>query len=436
MNFRRQFITHVDTLAKWGVLCLIIILSSNAPAAHGAPPPAPAAPAVHDETYEEYLAFFREVYDVMRENYYKDIDEAEYQRFLKTFDKKIYAQLKGQGKSSDFVRWRSAAFLVEFLREKDDIFSAFYPPKPAKEYEATALGKRVDLGLEGELLPVGYRLTFVEPRSNAYQAGLRENDLLVRIDDALVEDLAEKEIRERLRPLEDTTVRLEYLDGQTRQPGAVEVISEEYFKQAVFDVPIPLPHIYCLKIERFNRKTFEDVYRFLTFYRQQGAIEGLIIDLRGNPGGPPLAAREISSFFLPAGDQFAYFQKKNQPKAELDVPELPDELKYDGPLAILIDEGSGSASELFSGVLQRRHRAVLMGQNSAGQVFLKSMFPMPDESMLLLVTARGHHPDGKVFSFEGLTPDRRFGQVEQEEILKYAATYIIYMNQKKDDAAL
>jgi C-terminal processing protease CtpA/Prc len=60
---------------------------------------------------------------------------------------------------------------------------------------------------------------------------------------------------------------------------------------------------------------------------------------------------------------------------------------------------------LFSGVLQDRERALLMGENSAGQVFLKSMFHFDDESMVLLVTARGHYPDGKVFSFDGLNPD-------------------------------
>lgn len=161
----------------------------------------------------------------------------------------------------------------------------------------------------------------------------------------------------------------------------------------------------------------------------------MIIDLRGNPGGSPLAAREISSFFLPAGEEFAYFQRNNKPKAELDVPELPQEHHYDGPLAILIDEGSGSASELFSGVMQQRRRAVLLGENSAGQVFLKSMFPLEDESMLLLVTARGHYPDGQVFSFQGLTPDRHVASMNQDDILKYAATYILYVNQK-DNASL
>lgn len=383
-------------------------------------------------TYQSYIDFFEKVYAVMDENYYKEIDRKEFERFIQSFDTKIYNELKETGKSIDFVRWRSAAFLVDFLKQKEDIFSAFYPPEPAKEYEETVLGKKVDLGIEGEKIAQGFRVTFVEPRSHAYEQGLKENDLVVSLSGKKTVDLTLEQINELLIPFEGEKVQLEYLDGRTQQLHSLEVISREYFKQTVFNVPIPVDDIYCLKVKRFNRMTANDMFRFLAYYRQQGLIKGMIIDLRGNPGGPPLAAREISSFFLPGGEEFAYFQKKNQPKATLDVPSLPAELHYDGPLAILIDEGSGSASELFSGILQRRKRAVLIGQNSAGQVFLKSMFHLDDESMLLLVTARGHHPDGHVFSFDGLKPDRFINEQEEQDILKYAVSYLVYMNQNPE----
>lgn len=385
-----------------------------------------------DQTYQSYIDFFENVYTVMNENYYKEIDRKEFDRFIQSFNTKIYKELQETGKSIDFVRWRSAAYLVDFLKQKDDIFSAFYPPEPAKVYEETVLGKKVDLGIEGEKIDAGFRVTFVEPRSHAYEQKLKTNDLVLSIDDQPVSGLTLEQINELLMPFEDSKVRLGYLDGLTRQSHTVELISREYFKQTVFDVPLPIKEIYCLKIKRFNRMTADDMFRFLKFYRHQGQVKGLIIDLRGNPGGPPLAAREISSFFLPGGDEFAYFQKKNQPKASLDVPRIPEEFHYDGPMVILIDEGSGSASELFSGILQKRKRAVLMGQNSAGQVFLKSMFHLEDQSMLLLVTSRGHHPDGHVFSFDGLTPDKFISEQEVPEILRHAAAYLVYMNQKPE----
>jgi C-terminal processing protease CtpA/Prc len=108
------------------------------------------------------------------------------------------------------------------------------------------------------------------------------------------------------------------------------------------------------------------------------------------------------------------------------------ELKYDGPIVILINKGSGSATELFSGVMQKQRRAVLMGQNSAGQVMLKSMFHFDDESMVLLITARGHYPDGSVFSFGGLNPDRFVQNDEEDKIINYATEYLMYVNIKGD----
>lgn len=382
-------------------------------------------------SYQEYMDYFEEVYAKMQENYYKDVNRSDFDRFIKQFDTKIYNKLKDAGKSDDFIRWRSAAFLVEYLRTEEDIFSALYPPEPAKEYEETALGKRVDLGIKGELVNLGYQATQIEPRSNAYIQGLREGDILTKLDDKVLLALNEKEINELLMPLIGTTVGIRYIQASTMAEKNIEVMSDEYFRQTVFMKPVKIPYIYCLEIRKFNRKTSDDLLRYMTFFKQQGPIMGLILDLRGNPGGPPLAAREISSFFLPGGEDFSYFMKKGSPKMLLDVPTIPEEFKYDGPMVILIDKDSGSSSELFSGIMQKKGRAVLMGKNSAGQVMLKSMFHFSDESMILLVTGRGHHPDGTYFSFDGLTPDKIIEDDEDIDIVDYAATYFVYMSMKK-----
>lgn len=381
-------------------------------------------PAPSGEAYETYLDFFEEVYDTMNDNYYQKVDRKAFKRFVQSFRKKIYPQLQETGKSNDYIRWRSAAYLIENLREEDDIFSQFYPPKPAKAYEQEALGKKVDLGIEGHMEDDGYVVDHVEPRSDAYEEGLREGAVITHIDTADIRDKENAEVVELLTPLVDAEVRLTYLQPETRKEASILVVSREYFKQTVFLEPVGLPGIYCLTIERFNRKTAEDMLKFLS-YMDQYDPKGLVIDLRGNPGGPPLAAREISAFFLTPGDDFAYFEKKNKPMATLDVPTIPERFRYDLPIVILIDEKSGSASELFSGVLQDRERALLMGENSAGQVFLKSMFHFEDDSMVLLVTARGHYPDGKVFSFEGLDPDIRVEREEEEDLRVLAGKVLL-----------
>jgi carboxyl-terminal processing protease len=387
----------------------------------------PKGAPMPEDPHAQYLDFFEEVYRTMEENYYQPVSRARFEEFLKIFDEKIYAQLQETGKSIDYIRWRSAALLVERLRSEEDIFSALYPPKPAKEYEETALGKRSDLGLTGSRSTDGYVLSFIEPRSDAYEKGLHAGDIVKSFDGKQVADLTDAQITEILTPLIDTTVKVSFLDVKKSVVRDADLLSKEYFKQTVFPLPITVPGMYGLKVERFNRATSEDMLRFLEFFRSQSPIKGLILDLRNNPGGPPLSAREISSFFLPAATEFAYFQKKGQEKAVLDVPTIPSRYWYDGPIVIFIDKNSGSAAELFSGILQKRKRAVLMGVNSAGQVMLKSMFNFDDESMLLLITSRGHHPDGSVFSFGGLVPDKRVEGEDDDVLIRSAVAYFVYV---------
>jgi C-terminal processing protease CtpA/Prc len=291
------------------------------------------------DDYQEYMIYFQKVFKTMRENYYETVRQEDFDRFVNAFNTKIYAQLKNEKKSSDYVRWRSAAFLVDFLKTQEDIFSALYPPKPAQEYAKEALGERVDLGIDGQKKDGGFFVTHVEPRSDAYTQGLREEDIIIKIGSADVTGLDQKAIEEKLNPLKGTKVAILYLSREDRNKKFIDAVSKEYYKQTVFLRDVSIPGVFCLEIPKFNRMTAEDLLRFLNYVKERNPI-GLILDLRGNPGGPPLAAREISAFFLKGGDQFAYFQKKGQDKAELDVPEIP--------LSLLTNRTTGP-SYLYSG---------------------------------------------------------------------------------------
>ncbi len=370
----------------------------------------------------------------MDENYYLPVSHNILDTFMNKFDTYIYSNLKSEGKSKEYIFWRSAAYLVDDLRSPDDKISRFFPPEPAKEFKQEVLGIRIDLGIEGFQIPLGYLVTRIEPRSDAYIQGLREKDIIIKIGDKILENLDQEEIVTLLTPLIDTKVALVYRDFETQEERTIDVLSQDYFQQTVFMETVPVPGIYCLEIRRFNRKTSEDLARFLTYILQKGNPRGLILDLRGNPGGPPLAAEEISGFFLPPQEELAYFQKKNQPQSMLKVPQVPDTFRYAGPLAILVNKESGSSSELFSGVLQKKGRAVLLGTNTAGQVFLKSMFNFEDHSMVLLVTARGHFPDGGIFSFDGITPNQ-YIEGKEEDLLSIAANYLLVMESIQKNAS-
>lgn len=372
---------------------------------------------------DQYLAYFEEVYKVIDDNYYFDVKRSDFDRFIKTFDEKIYKNLLLEGKSNDYVRWRSAAYLVDFMKQPDDKFSKFWPPKPAEKFKKEVYGQKIDLGIVGHLIDVGFQVDFIEPHANAYEQGLRENDLIVRIDGEDVVKLGEAKAKEKLVPLEGAKVKIDYLDGATHAPHVIVTVSMEYYKQTVFLKPTGIQDIYCLEIQKFNRLTNEDMGRYLEYIAPRHP-RGLILDLRGNPGGPPLAALLISAFFLPNEELFAYFEGRHKPRSDLVIPRLPAAFHYDWPLAILVNKDSGSASELFTGIMQDRKRVIVMGQDTAGQVLLKSIFDMSDGSSLAIVVARGHFPDGRPFPFDGVKPNEYIPDDKKDELVTMSAKYL------------
>jgi carboxyl-terminal processing protease len=379
--------------------------------------------ATHDKNYKEYTDFFEKIYQTFEANYYLPPDRAVYNHFLEKFNTKIYSQLKSEGKSDNYVRWRSTWYLVDALKSKDDRFSQFYPPKPAVKFKQEALGERIDLGIEGKKNDIGFSVTRMEPRSDAYEKGLREDDIIMQIDATSVHGLDQQTIENKLTPLVDTKVKLSYFSNEAKQQKVITAVSKEYFKQTVFLHPVPVDGVFCLEVPKFNRTTGDDMFRFLQLVEAHHPL-GLVLDLRGNPGGPPLAAREISAFFLKGGEEFAYFQRRHSPRADLDVPAIDTQYQFTAPMVILVDADTGSAAELFSGIMQFRRRAVVLGVNTAGQILLKSMFPMDDGSMVALVTSRGYYPDGSVFSFDGITPDKIIKDAPKDGLINLASALI------------
>ena len=195
----------------------------------------------------------------------------------------------------------------------------------------------------------------------------------------------------------------EILSRDTGKIFTVEVAAIEFFKETLSSIPTGIPNMQYVKINQFNQKTGDDLLMLINYFKRQG-LDKLVIDVRGNAGGPPLAAREIANMFFPPNTDLFYFQKKNQPKIILRT--LPTPVNFSGEIAVLIDKGSGSASELFAGTMQKHNRAILIGaEQSAGKTFLKSMFEFEDKSMLYLVTSLAYLYNGQTYNGDGLKPD-------------------------------
>lgn len=361
-------------------------------------------PGVRDAAYSKpYLDFMQEVFDTMDREYYAPISKETYDEFREEYLIKVIARLKDKETVIPEIKYLGAGLLVQKLKDPTDIFSGFLPPKETEEFKSEVLGYEQGIGLTGTMTDKGYLINRVEFRSDSYAKGLRPGDILLKIDGADVIKMNEEQLKKALFPPLGTKLLLDIFFAETKVEKQVEVEVIEFFKETLASVPTGVPGMYYIKINQFNQTTGDDFTKLLTYYMTKG-MNKLIIDLRGNGGGPPLAAREIASHLLPAGTDLFYFQRKNRPKILLRT--LPSRIHYTGDLAILVDKGSGSASELFAGTLQKRGRAFLVGaENSAGKTFLKSMYNFEDKSMVILVTSLAYLYNGNTYDPSGLKPD-------------------------------
>jgi len=147
-----------------------------------------------------------------------------------------------------------------------------------------------------------------------------------------------------------------------------------------------------IKLSRFAKTTHEEVVTAAEKLRSQG-MKRLVLDLRGNGGGYLDAAIDLADEFLPAGRMIVYTEGRTHPRR--DFTATGNGLLEDIPLAVLIDEGSASASEIIAGAIQDNDRGTIVGRRSFGKGLVQEHIPLPDQSAVRITTARYHTPSGR-----------------------------------------
>ena len=153
------------------------------------------------------------------------------------------------------------------------------------------------------------------------------------------------------------------------------------------------PGIGYVKIDRFSEATSSELGKKLKALDSDN-LSGLILDLRGNPGGLLNQAIEVSDFFLPRGDLVVSTRGRAEGSAK--TYRAPNKEKIQVPLVVLINRHSASASEIVAGALQDHDRALIVGETSFGKGLVQSIFNLDDETGLALTTAKYHTPSGRL----------------------------------------
>lgn len=252
---------------------------------------------------------------------------------------------------------------------------------------------------------MGEWITVVSPIADSpgWEAGLLAGDQIRKIDGESARGIDTAEAVNRLRGEPGSEVRLEI-----RRPAEKRVF-EVSLTRSVIETPsvtkalILAPGIGYVRIKTFSENTAQLLRRELTALNRKG-VKGLVLDLRGNPGGLLGSAVEVASLFLPRDTLVVYTQSR-EPGDRKDYRTQLGPHRLNPRLVLLINEGSASASEVLSGALQDHGRAILVGQTSFGKASVQSIVPLPDGSALKLTTASYFTPADRQIHEKGIPPD-------------------------------
>lgn len=326
-----------------------------------------------DETYQE-LSLFADALSIIQSQYVRETKPKEL----------IYGSLKGMLSSLD-------------------AYSEFLGPKEYAELKSDTEGRFGGVGME--ITIKDGLVTVVTPLEDtpAWKAGIKAGDKIVKIDETVTKDYSLTDAVKLLRGDPDTKVKITVWRPKEKKMLEFEIVRELIKIEDIKNARIIDAGIGYIRIVEFSEETAGDLFQALQNLEANG-MRALVLDIRYNPGGLLESAVDVTELFLEkdkaivstkgrAGSQDLIFRSKHSSKYK------------DLPLAILINEGSASGSEIVAGALQDHKRAVIIGEKSFGKGVVQTVVPLDDGSAVKLTTSQYFTPAGRNINGEGIIPD-------------------------------
>jgi carboxyl-terminal processing protease len=256
----------------------------------------------------------------------------------------------------------------------------------------------------------------------AYNAGLKSGDLIMKLDSTAVKGLTLNEAVKLMRGKPGSSIILQVFRKGIDSPFNLKVTRAQIKTKSV-KAKLIEPNYAYIRVTQFQERTGEDLAIALKKLRAENkfAFNGIILDIRNNPGGLLNSSVAVSAAFLKEGDLVVYTEGrapdskmnlttspenfvKNDPDKNNFLKDLPVDIK-DTPMVVLINNGSASASEIVAGALQDHKRALIVGTRSFGKGSVQSILPMMNGTAIKLTTARYFTPNGRSIQAKGIEPD-------------------------------
>lgn len=281
---------------------------------------------------------------------------------------------------------------IDAMLKSLDPYTVYYPESEIEDYRFLTTGEYGGIG--SLIRRIGDSVVVAEPYEGfpAYKAGLLAGDIILKIDDQNVIGKNTGEISKLLKGQAKTPVEIEIIrSGETMQ----KTLIRETIK--IQDVPyfgMVEDGIGYIKLTGFTETASKELKDALTSLKKENKLDGLILDLRGNGGGLLNESVNIVNMFVDQGQEVVHTKGKLK-EWDRSHRALNQPMERNLPLAILIDEGSASASEIVSGSIQDLDRGVLVGERTFGKGLVQQTKPLSYNSQLKVTVAKYYIPSGR-----------------------------------------
>ncbi|NOZ70459.1 MAG: S41 family peptidase [Chloroflexi bacterium] len=312
------------------------------------------------------------------------------------------------------------------IDELDDHYTTLLTPAQAEEFRISINSSFEGIGATvqptDEEKGTGVEIVYTFPNSPAEKSGLRPHDQIIAVDGQDVTQMNLNDAVLLIRGPAGSQVVLSILRDE--QPPFDVTVTRDRIDIPILRSEIRDDNLLYIQLSDFSPRATEEMRKAL----QNGLdaqVKGIILDLRGNPGGRLDASIDIASFFIKQGvivSESGHRNIKHEATGDVIVPDLP--------LAVLVDGGSASASEIVAGAIQDHQRGVLVGEQTFGKGSVQTLFTLSDGSMLRVTTARWYTPSGRQIDGAGLTPDiivpfENAGSDTEDPQLQAAVDYLL-----------
>jgi len=319
------------------------------------------------------LRLFTQVFEQVRTGYVKDLSDSQ------LFDSAMQGLLAGLDPHSSYLNQQDYQQLQEYT---------------SGDYGGLGMEVIMDKGLIRVVSPID--------NSPAAKAGIQAGDFIVEIDNKPVRGIILQKAIAKLRGKKGSSIRLGILREGETEVLELSVVRDIIHINSVRSRILEEGFGY-MRISQFQINSDHEFKAALSELQADGALQGLAIDLRNNPGGLMPMSVEIADTLIDKG--LLVYTEGRLPSANQQFNATSGDLLNGAPVVVIINGGSASASEIVAGALQDQGRATILGTQSFGKGSVQTLMPLGDGRAIKLTTARYFTPSGRSIQGEGIVPD-------------------------------